>query len=142
MRRFNITSTKYAGAAELVYDNNGLLKVINMSATNMDAEQVHAFKAMMPLTIKHLEAGTGITPTMTVIEADFVVSFDMFWEKYDKKINRKRCTELWAKMSKADQVAAWDGIDNYLKYLKKESWRKQLDPENYLRTRSWENEWK
>lgn len=142
MRKFNITSTKFTGAAELVYDESGLLKIIDMSATNMNPEQVHAFKGMMPLTIKHLEAGTGITNTMTVIEADFVVSFEMFWSKYDKKINRKRCVDLWNKLSKPDQVAAWAGIEQYLKYLKKEEWRKKLDPENYLRNRCWENEWK
>jgi hypothetical protein len=66
----------------------------------------------------------------------------MFWQRYDKKINRKRCEPLWEKLSKPKQVAAWAGIDAYNKFLQANSWRKKADPETYLRNEMWENEWK
>jgi hypothetical protein len=66
----------------------------------------------------------------------------MFWQLYDKKINRKRCEPLWDKLSKNKQVAAWAGINAYNKFLQANSWRKKADPESYLKNEMWENEWK
>jgi hypothetical protein len=142
MRKFIITSPKFKGQAELIYNESGLLVIIDLMNTNMTPEQVHYMKQSSPLTTKHLEAGTGIAPTMTVIESDYTVTFDMFWEAYDKKINKARALPLWNKLSKTQQVMALTGVKDYNSFLKKENWRKKADPENYLRSQMWENEWK
>jgi hypothetical protein len=142
MRRFLVTSPKYTGEAELVFDTNGRLVRVDVANTDMNTIMVGTFKAWVPADIILVEekfAGSQAT----IVEADFLVTFEMFWNKYDKKINRKRCEPLWAKLSKVDQVKAFYGIDAYLKHLtRRESWRTKADPEKYIRDRYWENEWK
>jgi hypothetical protein len=142
MRKFVITSSKFKGQAELVYNDSELLTVIDLQQAFMDMETIYRFKAVAPLTIKQLQTGSAFSNETTVVEVDFTVSFDMFWQKYDKKINRKRCEPLWEKLPKGKQVTAWAGIDAYNRFLQLNSWRKKADPETYLRNEMWDNEWK
>lgn len=142
MRRFIITSPKFKGQAELIYNDEGVLCLVDLMQAGMDAATVHHFKNAAPPTIDHLVGGSAFTKSTTVVEVDFVITFEMFWQRYDKKINRKRCEPLWEKLSKPKQVAAWAGIDAYSKFLQVNNWRKKADPETYLRNEMWENEWK
>ena len=142
MRQFIVTSTKFKGQAVLLYNDKEVVCMIDLQQTNMDAENTSHFKNAVPLTIKHIESGTGFSKETTCVEVDFVVTFEMFWQKYDKKINKKRCEPMWEKMTKAKQVAAWAGIDAYEAFLLATSWRKKADPETFLRNEMWENEWK
>lgn len=140
MRRFIITSPAFTGQAELVYDSENILVKIDVSNTNMRT-LVFRFKNMVPTLADDI--ATAFAPTRaTVIEADFEVTYEMFWSKYNKKINNKRCIALWGKLTKTKQVKAFYGVDAYDKYLSKESWRSKADPETYLRNEMWENEWK
>lgn len=142
MRRFQITSEKFNGVAELLFNDKAILCRIDCTQTDMDAVTVAAFKKASPATIELLQAGGCFTAGTTVVEADFEVTFEMFWRKYNHKINRKRCEPLWAKLSKADQVKAFYGIDVYDKFLKQTGWRNKVDPEKYIREAYWENDWR
>ena len=140
MRRFIITTDKYTGAAELWYQPDGSLTHIIMADCGMNAKQRQVFKDKAPVLADGIEAfAKGLN--LTVVEADFEATFDMFWAAYQKKINKARCLPLWTKLTKTDQVKAWAGIKSYDKYLKRESWRGKADPENYLRNKMWENEY-
>jgi hypothetical protein len=141
MRRFLITSPAFNGQAEVVYNKDGLLCTIDTRNAEMPIKTIEAFKLKIPVVLVNLQE-VFANSKATIIEADFEVTFEMFWNKYDRKINRKRCMPLWDKLSKPDQVQAYYGIDAYDKYLKKESWRSKCDPDKYLRDRYWENEWK
>lgn len=141
MRRFLITSPNFTGQAEIVFTAEGTLCRIDLTDTDMQPGMVKGFKDHMCVHVDLL-ADTFKGTQATVVEADFEVSFDAWWKKYNKKINKSRCMLLWAKMDKSMQVLAYMGIDGYDKYLKKESWRSKADPETYLRNRYWENEYK
>ena len=141
MRRFLITSPNYTGQAEVIFNDAGTLCRLDVTDTNMPATMVQAFKNRLCSHVGQLPetfAGTAAT----VIEAAFEVTFDMFWKKYNKKINKARCMILWTKLDKTMQVLAYMGIDAYDKFLKKEGWRNKADAETYLRNKSWENEYK
>lgn len=140
MRRFLITSTAYAGDAEVLYDADGRLVRMDVSRTNMPVKWVKVFKEKVPAHVDELQT-VFAKSNITVVEADYQVSFAEWWAKYDRKINKKRCEPLWEKMSKTDQVKAFVGVEAYNRHLKKESWRSKADPEKYLRDRYWENEW-
>ena len=140
MRRFNLTSSKFDGEVELIYGADETISVIDMSKAKMDGETKRQFKNAVAADVKSI--GEKFTKETTIVEKDFEVTFEMFWTKYDHKINRKRCEQLWAKMSKAEQVKAYYGIDAYNEFLRKTEWRKKADPEKYLRSQYWENEWK
>lgn len=142
MRRFLVTSSLYTGEAELVYDSNNCIASIQMIATNMTAEQRQRFKAAVPATISLLLKEGNTLSSCTVVEAEFEVNFEMWWKKYDKKINKARCIPLFNKLSKTEQVQDYMGIDAYDAFLKEIKWRSKADPETYLRNRYWENEYK
>jgi hypothetical protein len=140
MRRFLITSQKFTGTAELVYSDAEILCCIDLRNALMDIDTIIAFKRIAPVNIVSMPS--SFSSETTVIEADFEVTFEMFWQKYNKKINKARCTPLWARMNKADQVKAFYGIDAYDKFLGRKLIREKLDPENFLRNKAWENEWR
>ena len=141
MRRFLLAAPGYTGDAELIYNETGKLIRIDISKTNMAAGVMEEFKQRAPVNVADLDkAFEGVKLTMQ--EVGFEISFEQFWKKYDKKINKVRCVALWNKLSAGDRLKAYLGIDKYNAYLRKEGWRTKLDPENYLRNRAWENEYK
>jgi hypothetical protein len=141
MRRFIITSHAFKGQAELIFKEDNTLCKIDVTDTDMPAKIIQAFKSMAPVYVDQIEAAFAATKA-TVVEADFEVSFDMFWKKYNKKINKFRCIKLWEKMEITMKVNAYFGIDAYTKHLKyNEAWRTKADPETYLRNQYWENEY-
>lgn len=140
MRRFLITSPKFTGQAEVIYNDAEVLCKIDCSDTNMNAATVFHFKNAVGSTVSDM--ATRFSKETVIIEAEFEVSFDMFWKKYDKKINKARCIQLWGKMNKTMHVLAYFGIAPYDKYLHKTGFRGKADPETYLRNKYWENEYK
>ena len=44
--------------------------------------------------------------------------FEDFWQKYPKKIARRYAEKCFGRLSTAEQIAAVDGLDKYLKYWK------------------------
>jgi hypothetical protein len=141
MKRFLITSPAWRGTAEIIYKFDGTLCTINLSDTNMYFMAVDLFKHTVPSNLSDLETAF-INRKVTIVEANFEATFDMFWKAYNKKINRKRAEELWNKLPKEQQVLAWAGVAAYDKYLKVNDWRSKADPETYLRNRYWENEYR
>lgn len=117
-----------------------LLEVIDFTSSGLNEKQISYLKAQLPTThtafLVWLEASAVVA---SVTKADVTISFEQFWQRYGKKINRKRCEPLWNKLNAPKQFAAYKGIAEYEKYLKRESWRSKLDPENYLRNEVWEN---
>jgi hypothetical protein len=140
MRRFLITSKKFAGTAELIYNQEGDLTMINTRQSDLKSTLLAHFKHSVPVHVDAIE--TAFSNETTIVEADFEITFDMFWNEYGLKINRKRCEQLWDRLSTSKKVAAWLGIVEYKKFLKANEWRKQADPETYLKKEYWENEWK
>jgi hypothetical protein len=144
VRRFLITSSlKFTGEIELVYGADETLMGISFVNASMSAEvKQHFVKEAGRAVVFNNFVDVFNSSHLTIVEGTFEISFDMFWQKYDKKINRKRCEPLWLKMNMSDRVSAFMGIDAYNKYLRRDSWRTKADPEKYLRDRYWENEWK
>ena len=69
---------------------------------------------------------------------DNTVSFDTFWDLYDKKVDKGACLKKWNKLSKADKEAAVAYIPKYKEAQPEKQFRK--NPETYLNRRAWENE--
>ncbi|HNP24640.1 MAG TPA: hypothetical protein PKM63_21795 [Panacibacter sp.] len=141
MRKFIITSPSFTGSAEIVFNTAGVLSVIDISQTNMTGYLVDQFKHVVPAQVDLLESAFKKSKA-TIVEADYEVNFEMFWEKYNKKINKKRCLPIWDKLSKPKKLAALMGIVKYDRFLAYKGNREKLDPENYLRNEAWENEWR
>lgn len=141
MRSFHISSQRFEGHIALMFNTEEYLINIDFSAAQLSTKQLKLFLQKTPLCISAIEQFVTELP-VTIVEADYCVTFVMFWTAYDKKINKKRCEPLWNKLAKNKQIAALNGIKQYDRFLKAEGWRKKADPENYLRNEMWENDWK
>ncbi len=142
MRRFEITSPKFTGAASITYNDKNTLCVIDCKETDMDEITVHHFKKAVPVTIKILETGESFSKETQIVEADFVVTFEMFYADYPLKRNRYKVEQAWNKMNKSDQVRAFSSLPSYKKYLNREGkWLKPMIADRYLNTKEYLTEW-
>ena len=142
MKRFLITNKKYTGAAEVYYNAEGTLVIINCKETNMDADTIRSFKKAVPATLQELTTGSGFSNDTTIVQAGYRISFDEFWKKYNKKINKMRCIPLYDKLSDTETIECTEGIKAYDKFLNKVEVRQKLDPENWIKMKAWENDWR
>ena len=107
--------------------------------SDMSMDQLVKIFNKLPLNIERLkEVATKIGGALQVIPTD--LTFLKFWNAYKKKINRYRAEPLWKKLSDADKAECIMSIPAYESFLIR-SPRGKLDPENYLKKRSWENNW-
>jgi hypothetical protein len=66
------------------------------------------------------------------------LSFDTWWDLYQRKGSRKLSEDVWAKMSEEDRVACIASTPKYVKSKPEKVYRK--DGERFLKHRTWEDE--
>jgi hypothetical protein len=66
------------------------------------------------------------------------VSFDEFWDLYDKKIDRPVCQKKWDKLKQSEKEAIMKYIPLYKQAEPDKKFRK--NPETFINRKSWENE--
>lgn len=140
MRKFIITSPRFTGQAELLYNPEGILCMIDCTKTGMEEATVAAFKKAVPAGLAALLDGSGFSAETTVVEAGFVVSFKRFYDEYPWKRNKFRAEKVWDKMSSAQQVKAFYSITGYKKYLHRTSVF-AMGADKYLSDRHYETDW-
>lgn len=108
--------------------------------TGMNMRQLEWVIAHAPVTEEKLKAMAKIMRggQLQMIPPD--LSFEVFWDAYKKKVNKQRCIPLWKKLSDVDRIDCIMSLKAYESFLKRDG-RAKLDPENYLKRRSWENNW-
>lgn len=142
MRRFLITSTKFSGTAELDYNAEGWLAVINMTDTNMQPEIRLAFIRNVPLTITHLECGGHGLKSCTIVEKDITVTLEDFIQEYPYKRNMHLLPDRWKKLTKSEQVIAVSAASDYRKYLQRNTWCSPRIADAWLKNKEFLNDWK
>ncbi len=144
MLQLILTSHKFEGEIEVIYDSAGLLVYLDMRRSKMTELQIIHLKHH--LRAKYSENKSDwdeMFKTFTFVPKDYKIPFDMFWNEYGKKINLLRAEKVWNRLSESNKVKAYLGLKAYLKYCTDNvSWYNKLDPENYLKNQSWTNEWK
>lgn len=142
MKKIIATAEGLDGEVHFVYDDNGMLLTLDFAHAELDEKQRNWFLERTPVLYSNNLPHAFGTNKLTFVSADYRISFDMFWEKYNKKFNKKRCEPLWNKLTKTKQVKAYYGISSYDKHLIKNPWKTKADPETYLRKEYWENDWR
>lgn len=66
------------------------------------------------------------------------ISFDVFWEQYDKKVGRASAEKKWNKLNIETQKLILDFIPKYKKYQPDNQYRK--NPDVFFNNKSWEDE--
>jgi hypothetical protein len=143
MKRYLISFPASAGDAELWYNEAGKLVRIDISKTNMRPDVLEEFKLAAPVHVDQLHTAWGEVK-VTITEADIIISFEQWWNKWGSqgnKVNRKRCVPVYEKFSASKKLKSFMGMDKYFAFCIKNN-RKILDPENYLKNETWDNEYK
>lgn len=66
------------------------------------------------------------------------ISFDIFWDAYDKKVCRKCCEKKWAKLKDSVKDKIISHVKEYVKATPNKQYRK--NPETYLNNECWNDE--
>lgn len=140
MRRFLISSPNFIGQVEMVFNFNGELMSLHLGNANLTIGQIKYLLKNTPLIIDDLQTAFASSKAI-IVESNFEVTFDMFWNKYDLKRNKKPAEKIWVKMNTVDKVKAYHSINAYNKYLKRNDWCNRLYPDTYLRNEHYNNEW-
>jgi hypothetical protein len=139
MRRFLVTSDKFGGTAELIYDTVSLA-VIDLRGCQITAETISAFKRAVPVLVADL--ATAFTAGTTVVEADFEISLDDFKREYPYSRNYHLLDKRWSKLGKVDQVNAYYAAIEYRKYCQRNEWYKPKIADSWLANGEYKNDWK
>jgi hypothetical protein len=82
---------------------------------------------------KELEGGAGGNKP-----AEINIAFDVFWDMYDKKVDRAKCEVKWTRLTDKERTECIQRLPDYIRSTPEKSFRR--DPETYLNNKSWENE--
>lgn len=135
-----LTSSRFEGEIELKYDDYGILvKFENRAA--LDDEMMLFFMKTFPRHQDTLRAMVAASQTLRLKEVPLDTSFEAFWLKYDKKINKKRCEPLFAKLDESERIKCIMQIRQYDFFLGRYPNRSKMDPESWLKNAGWETDW-
>ena len=142
MKKLLLSSPQFSGEIEVLYDENLVLSVIDMSRSSLTETQIEYLVKKIPASYNNDFLKAFGTTRLSVTEEKFTITFEMFYEAYNLKRNAARCVKVWDRLSKSDQIKAFYGVKIYLRYLANETYRRsQADPETYLSKRYWESDW-
>lgn len=140
MKKYVLTSASFIGNVVFGYNEDNLL-VYYDNNSEMDCNQHTWLLRNLPKDSIVLDTiKTKIKGSIEELPED--IDFDTFWDKYGRKLNRKRCEPLWKKMSDADKLCAIRNIKPYEEYLQRTGFRGKCDPENYLKKEYHLVDWK
>lgn len=66
------------------------------------------------------------------------LSFEVFWDGYDKKVDRYKCEKLWAALSDDDKAAIIEHVPRYVASCPEAQYRK--NPQTYLNGKCWNDD--
>ena len=138
MKKYVLTSPKFEGSVTFGYHQDGHLMLYSVNTDSLPV--IMWLKNHLPVNQMQLDPiKQRIEGTIQEVPED--LSFNAFWERYGRKINRKRCEPIWKKMSEAERLLAITRIGPYEKYLERTGYRGKADPENYLKKGTYETDW-
>lgn len=142
MRRFLLSSPVYTGSVEIIYNEAGLLVLLDLrGTTGITPGGIGQLKSAIPVDIQNIER-LGELKSITCVEADFSVYLADFEREYPYKRNMHLLPEIWQKMDKTAQVLAWKAAQDYRKYCERNSWYKPKIAAAWLKAKEYLNDWK
>lgn len=137
----------FSGEVKISLAPNDIIAGIDFSETDMSAAVQSSIIKHLAMLLNKMEGYTGDygqiadkTGRHLSVRKVPRATFELFWELYQKKVNKYRCEPLWKKLSESDKERAITQIAMYDKYRDATGYRGKLDPENYLKTRMFDSD--
>lgn len=140
MKRYSITSEKFAGEITAAFDDRRELVSLDMSKADMTVGQKNWLMQNQPATEEKLfEIQRKSKWMKIVLIPESIVTFEMFWQRYDDKLNssKKRAKQKWDKMKEAERIKAFNFIGRYFASIPQGTRKKYA--ETYLNAELWNN---
>lgn len=140
MRAFLITSDKFTGTAEIVFNGDGVLCRIDATQTSMDADTIGHFKRAVPAHIDGLPK--AFTAGTEVVETGFKITFEMWFKEYGYALDKKRAEKEWNRKDEAARVKAFFSVKPYNRFLQRKGGKQEkMYPKTYLNSEAYETDW-
>jgi hypothetical protein len=109
---YHLTSIAWTGYIEFVFNDNQLLESWSNHAILSEGQHIYLVKHL-PREIAELDNIKTEFTTLTEMKEN--ITFDIFWIRYDDKINssKKKTLIKWNKMTPADRARAFHFIPRY-----------------------------
>jgi len=137
-RKFILTSDKFKG--EVLFDFTSLiLSRYDTSGAELSEEQRIYLAKNLPRELAEVTAFLAQSQSAKFTEIKQEITFEMFWKKYDDKVNssRKRTKIKWDKMKINEQIKAYNYIQKYFASVPYGTRKKYA--ETYLNAELWNN---
>ena len=140
MKRVLITSSKFTGEIELVYNDDDVLVKYDATRAELTDRQIVLFMKYLPREELALQALKERFAGMNITEVQTEVTFDQFWKAWFKdrpkdNSSKKRSEVRWNRMTVRDQVKAYSYITTYMGKVKPGTEPKYA--ETYLNSEVW-----
>lgn len=136
MKKYSLTSPAFTGECVFGYNDNERLIFVDFSGAELPDEYIVAMLSALPYTrdFRRIKGKTGV-----VTEILETITFDMFWNKYDDKArsSKIKTERVWNKMTRADQVKAYNFVNKYKASLQQGICMKYAT--TYLSDQLWNN---
>lgn len=131
-KSYIITSTKFDGEIEIVYDEAGSVCGFELR-TQLNIEQLTKFFGKFPITENDIERYKKSNDA-NIYEVPEDLSFDTFWLNWcGKQANKERAKILWDKLPKKDKVRCMWSLKAYKRYMERNAhWYNPQYPDSYL----------
>ncbi|MDR2286959.1 MAG: hypothetical protein LBE04_05735 [Prevotellaceae bacterium] len=145
MKEFLMTSPQFEGEIEFAYNDAGGLIRLDIRA-NLNPAQYQYIVKNLPSSVSGLMAFKenlkAIKSPADIREVVRKIDFDVFWDRYFAGRNKdnsskKKARAKWERMSRADQLKAYQYINKYLAGLGAGIGIKYA--ETYLNSELWNN---
>ncbi|RIV21364.1 hypothetical protein DYU11_18330 [Fibrisoma montanum] len=138
--RYTITSTSFEGELTFTYNEEGILTGFFNDAT-LSEKHLDWLHRNFPVVQVLLERMAGNSETLTIRLTTNEVTFEQFWEAYNYKVDKQEAKKAFDKLTKDEQIKAFETIPSYNFYLMMRPNTNRLYPATYLRGK-FENDYK
>lgn len=133
-----IVTGKKNGQITFKFDLNGDLILFKYEGEPLTEQQRKWLYPRIPTQEKQMGMWIAIKE-FTVTKGEPDLSFENFWQTYNKKAKKEVCRKLWEKLKTDDKFNAIAFIKRFDNWLRKEGTGKPL-PDTYLRQKRWLDE--
>jgi hypothetical protein len=137
--KYALTSIAWTGEILITYNQASLLINLDISNANLSEQQHVWFLKNMPRELAELQKMVNACLTLTLVQVELEVTFDMFWNKYNEKLrsSKKKSQTTWNRLPKAERMKAYNYIIKYEQSIPGGVSKKYA--ETYLNSEIWNN---
>lgn len=141
MKRFQLTSDKFTGTAELWFNFDGTLCRIDLIHAALNYEQIRYILNNLSPDMETVRS--SLPASLHIKEIPFEITVDDFLHQYPYSRNTHLVREWWPKQTRPVHLQAYFGCIEYREYcMRNKSWYKPKVAISWLLKKEYLNNWK